>query len=104
MEKFYQTIQKAIKTTTEISNLLSDDELVCQYLNRVDKKELVKYTQLKSEGPVVMFRKEVAEYLISNQINKNTLNEIILKHRTEKPNQLRSWTNTYKIFHPLINT
>lgn len=104
MEKFYSTVKKACEATLEIEKCISDETVLCHYLNKVDKQFYSSYLNSPADGPVVLLRKEIANYLLHNNIDVDTLRCIIKKHKTEKPRQLKSWINPYKILHPFVNT
>jgi hypothetical protein len=72
-------------------------------ISNIDKEYFKEYLDFQRVGPVNEIRVEVANYLIDNDITSVVLDEIIKKHKKEKPLQLRAWLNPYKILHPFIN-
>jgi len=103
MYKFHKTIEKAKQTTLQIEKLISDDNLVCEYLNRVDREYLKSYLDKDSSGPVVSLRKEIARCILDDCVTPDVVLSVINKHKNEKKTQLKSWVNTYKILHPFVN-
>jgi hypothetical protein len=99
-EVLFDDIKKA---STDIYNCLTSTSYLCKKLNKIDKIYFQEYLDFLRVGPVNDLRREVASYLIENDITPLVLDEIIKKHKKEKPNQLRAWLNPYKILHPIIN-
>lgn len=91
------------KSSTDIYNCLTSTSYLCNKLNNIDKEYLKEYLDFLRVGPVNDLRRDVATYLVDNNITTTLLDEIIKKHKKEKPNQLRAWLNPYKILHPFIN-
>jgi 5-methylcytosine-specific restriction protein B len=100
----YSKLFEQIKTaSTEVFKCINDTNFLTQKLNEVDKEFFREYLEFRRVGPVNDLRAEVAERLIKNDLTTEELVEIINRHRSEKPQQFRSWTNPYKILHPFIN-
>jgi hypothetical protein len=98
-----QLFEDIKKASSDIYNCLTSTTYLCNKLNKIDKVFFQEYLDFLRVGPVNELRREVATYLSENNINPTKLDEIIKKHKREKPNQLRAWLNPYKILHPIIN-
>jgi 5-methylcytosine-specific restriction protein B len=98
-----QLFEDIKKASTDIYNCLTSTSYLSNKLNKIDKDYFKEYLDFPKVGPVNDIRKEVATYLVENNITPAILEEIIRRNKTEKPNQLRAWLNPYKILHPFIN-
>ena len=98
-----QIFDEIKKASTDIYNCLTSTSYLCNKLNKIDKEYFKEYLDFPKVGPVNDIRRDVATYLVDNNITPAILDEIIKKHKKEKPNQLRAWLNPYKILHTFIN-
>ena len=103
IKNYNQLFDEIKKASTDIYNCLTSTTYLCNKLNKIDKSYFQEYLDFLRVGPVNDLRRDVAAYLIDNNITPTILDEIIKKHKKEKPNQLRAWLNPYKILHPIIN-
>ncbi|MDY9925720.1 McrB family protein [Methanosarcina sp.] len=98
-------IQLMNNASKEISKCYMNKNALIDKLNSLSYEELApveKYYKSKS-GVIVDLRKEVLEYLLAeNKLDEETLEGLILKHRTGKEKQYKSYQNPFSIFFPLI--
>lgn len=102
-------INKGIKDVCEISNEIAsfyvDNNTLVAKLNSVPQDELQKtadYYATRS-GVIIDLRKDVLNHLKEgNKLDLATLEGFVIKHRTGKESQYRSYKNYYSIFFPII--
>lgn len=98
-------IKKVCKTSTEIATLYADNIALVAKLNSVPQEQLQKaYDYYASRsGVIIDLRKDVLKYLKDGEkLDLSTLEGFIVKHKTGKENQYRSYKNYYSIFFPII--
>lgn len=98
-------IKIVCETSSEISTLYTDNNALVAKLNSVPADELQKASDYYASriGVIVDLRKDVLKYLKDgNKLDLSTLEGFIVKHRTGKENQYRSYKNYYSIFFPII--
>lgn len=97
------TFQQLCVASSVVKNCLTDTQYLCDVLNTLDKNYLNKVYRSDKTGPVNNIRKEVAKSLLLDDLSAPELEEIISRHKSNNPEKLKSWTNPYKILHPLVN-
>src|SRR6187549_3867712 len=84
------------KTSLEISNYYKDNNALITKLNSVPKTELDQVANYYADraGVIVDLRKEVLSYLREGKkLDLQVLDGFVLKHRTGKESQYRSYKN-----------
>jgi len=98
-------IQLMCDTSKEISRYYVDKNALIDKLNSLDKEELApleKYYKSRS-GVIVDLRNEVLKYLLDgNKLDEQTLEGFVIKHRTGKEKQYKSYQSLFSIFFPFI--
>ena len=103
------SLTQAVKDIGNISKIIYDmyidDNQLVNALNKISLVSLEslfeRYKNSKNR-PVNELRFSLIQELKKNNISREKLDEIVDKHRNEKQQQLKSWKNNFKIFHPLI--
>jgi 5-methylcytosine-specific restriction protein B len=93
------------KTSSDVSGYYKDNNALINKLNSVPKSELDQVANYYADrsGVIVDLRKEVLNYLREGKkLDQQVLEGFVLKHRTGKESQYRSYKNYYSIFFPLI--
>ena len=96
-------IKELCDATIDIKKCIDDDVYLCDRLNSIDKNLIRDYYRYDKSGVVIDIRKEVCKVLLLDDIDIDKLHVIIGKHKENEPQKLKSWSNPYKILHPLIN-
>ena len=100
-----QGVNEACKISKEIANLYVDNEALVAKLNCIPENELEQTSSyyITRSGVIVDLRKEVLKFLLDgNKLTIELLDGFVLKHKTGKEIQYRSYKNYYTIFFPLI--
>lgn len=104
-----EEIKKGVKlvcdTSTEIAALYNDNSALVSKLNSVPQSELNQAADWYSSrsGVIIDLRKDVLDFLKNgSNLDVATLDKFVLKHKTGKENQFRSYKNYYSIFFPII--
>jgi 5-methylcytosine-specific restriction enzyme B len=100
-----QGISLICQTSLEISNYYKDNNALIAKLNSVPQSELDQVANYYADrsGVIVDLRKEVLNYLREGKkLDLQVLDGFVLKHRTGKESQYRSYKNYYSIFFPFI--
>ncbi|UPK70965.1 McrB family protein [Chitinophaga filiformis] len=102
-------INKGIKaicdTSNEIASFYADNNALVAKLNSVPQDELQKASDYYASrsGVIVDLRKDVLDHLKDgNKLDITMLDGLVLKHKTGKERQYRSYKNYYSIFFPII--
>lgn len=95
-------IEDVCKATLDIKRCLTDYDFLCDKLNNTDKNYISSYYR-RDSGVVIDIRKDVAKEILLGGINKDRLLDIIKEHKDKNPQKLKTWSNPYKILHPLVN-
>jgi 5-methylcytosine-specific restriction protein B len=93
------------KTSSEVKSYYKDNKILIEKLNMTPRPELEKTAEYYEgrSGVIVNLRKEVLSYLLDgNKLDEQVLDGFVLKHKTGKENQYKSYKNYYSIFFPLI--
>src|SRR5688572_24523818 len=93
------------KTSLEVSSYYKDNNALIAKLNSIPKTELGQVANYYADrsGVIVDLRKAVLNNLREDKkLDAQTLDGFVLKHRTGKESQYRSYKNYYSIFFPLI--
>lgn len=93
------------KTSSEVNTYYKDNNALIAKLNSTPKSELDQVAEYYNsrKGVIVDLRKDVLSYLRENKkLDSQVLDGFVLKHRTGKENQYRSYKNYYSIFFPFI--
>lgn len=98
-----KNIQLLCEASLVIQNCMTDNQYLCDFLNKTDKNYIGQYYRSDKEGVVINIRKEVAKNILLSDITPDTLIEIITKHKSENQQKLKAWSNPYKIIHPFVN-
>lgn len=96
-------IKKICDTTIMIRRCVDDINYLCDILNSIDKNIIREYYKSNKSGVIIDIRKEIAKYILLDDITPEVLLETIKKHKDSEPQRLKAWVNPYKILHPLIN-
>lgn len=104
-----QEIKQGVKTVCDTSNEIAtfyvDNNALVAKLNSVPQDELQKASDYYASrsGVIVDLRKDVLKHLKEgNKLDIATLDGFVLKHKTGKERQYRSYKNYYSIFFPII--
>lgn len=93
------------KTSLEVSSYYKDNNALIAKLNSIPKTELGQVANYYADrsGVIVDLRKEVLDYLREGKkLDLQVLDGFVLKHRTGKESQYRSYKSYYSIFFPFI--
>jgi hypothetical protein len=102
-EEILSNLKDLSSASLEVGKCLNDVDYLSQQLNAVDRNYLHKYYISDKCGVVIDIRKDVAKEILLSFVNSEKINEIITKHKSINQRELKSWSNPYKILHPLIN-
>lgn len=101
-EEILSNINDATQATLDIKRCLTDYDFLCDKLNNTDKNYISSYYR-RDSGVVIDIRKDVAKEILLGGVNKDRLLDIIKEHKDKNPQKLKTWSNPYKILHPLVN-
>ena len=106
MEKEYiiKNFKDICDATVDINKCLNDNDYLSNRLNSSDLYFINQiYSDKEKEGVVIDIRKEVAKSILLSELSVDKLLEIIKKHKDNNPQKLKTWSNPYRILHPIIN-
>ncbi|WP_258100618.1 McrB family protein [Marinoscillum pacificum] len=105
IQEVHQGIKLVCDISAEVATFYENKEALVSKLNSVSKEELDKVNEYYTgrSGVIVDLRKEVLDYLIQGkELDVETLDGFVSKHKKDKERQYRSYKNYYSIFFPII--
>lgn len=104
-EQIKNGIELLCETSLKVKSYYEDDTAIVDALNKVSKEDLSKcleYYDTRS-GVVIDLRKELINRLFNDEVfTKESLYELLSKHKQGKENQYKSYKHLYSIFYPPI--
>ncbi len=96
-------VKMVCESSSHIKNCMDDTKFLCQTLNNLDKNYIKSIYKSDKSGPILDLRKEVARTILLDELNEDSLDQIIESNKLKNPGKI-TINNPYRILNPIVNT